>query len=228
MFPSFAPRMETMETDIIGKAKEMFHRYGLRPVTMDDIAKELSVSKKTLYKYFSNKEELVEKSVEQIFETVSGRMRELLNFRGNAIDMLFAMDEVICSNIEDHDPGLQFQLERYYPELHAKLENQKQKMVYLMMHHNIKQGKEEGLFRPELNADVVAFLYYSRARLMTESDMSHLQGQNLSTSSLMREILIYHVRGIANEKGLAYLAQKIKSWKTNTKKWKSTFCLEPC
>lgn len=203
--------MEEMETEIIAKAKEMFQRYGLRPVTMDDIAKELSVSKKTLYKYFANKEELVEQSVNQVFEEVSGRMVQLMDREGNAIDMLFGMDQVVCSNIEAHDPGLQFQLERYYPELSAKLEGRKRAMIFKMMHHNIDQGKSEGLYRSELNAEVVAFLYYSRARLMTESDMDHFKG--MSISELMREILIYHVRGIANSKGLAYLEEKLKSEK---------------
>jgi len=205
-----------MEIDIIVKAKEMFQRYGLRPVTMDDIAKDLSVSKKTLYKYFANKEELVEKAVDQVFETVSERMQGLLKSSGNAIDMLFAMDEVVCSNIESHDPGLQFQLERYYPELSAKLEERKRGMIYKMMFHNINQGKEEGLFREELNAEVVAFLYYSRARLMTESDMNHFR--DMAIPDLMREVLIYHVRGIANAKGLSYLEEKLLSEKTKTKK----------
>ncbi len=175
---------------------------------MDDIAKELSVSKKTLYKYFSNKEELVSRSINQIFERVSSKMLALLDSKGNAIDMLFAMDEVICGNIETHDPGMQFQLERYYPELHAKLEGRKKEIVYKMMLHNINKGKEEGLFRKELDAEVVAFLYYSRARLMTESD--HLHFEERSIPDLMREILIYHVRGIANQKGLDYLEKKLK------------------
>lgn len=211
--------METMEIDIIAKAGEMFHRYGLRPVTMDDIAKELSVSKKTLYKYFANKEELVKHSIDTIFKSISTRMLELREAPGNAIDMLFAMDEVICSNIETHDPGMQFQLERYYPELNAKLEEQKREVVYKMMHHNIARGIREGIFRSELNAEVVAFLYYSRARLMTESAMGTFK--EMSISELMEEILIYHVRGIANAKGLAYLEEKLHQ-KAKHQQWKST------
>ena len=215
--------METMENEIIGKAHEMFQRYGLRPVTMDDIAKELSVSKKTLYKYFANKEELVERAVERVMDKVSARMVELLKAEGNAIDMLFAMDEVVCANIEAHDHSMQFQLERYYPELYAKLEGRKREMVLKMMHANIEQGKREGLFRAELNNDVVAFLYYSRARLMTESDTAEFE--QMSMPELMREILIYHVRGVANAKGIAYLQEKLMTT-TKTQSWKNTWCLD--
>lgn len=201
--------MELMENEIIDKAKELFKRYGLRPVTMDDIAKDMGVSKKTLYKYFSNKEDLVGRAVDNIFESVKASMLQLLESEGNAIDMLFAMDEVVCSNIEAHDHSMQFQLERYYPEVSARLEGKKRGMIFTMMRANLERGIKEGLFRSELDKEVVAFLYYSRARVMTEAEMDLLA--NHSISDMMREILIYHVRGISNEKGVAYLEEKLKT-----------------
>lgn len=200
--------MEKMELDILKKAIEMFNRYGLRPVTMDDIAREMSISKKTLYKYFANKEELVTRAVVKMFEEISGNMTQLLEHKGNAIDMLFSMDEVICSTIERHDPSMQFQLERYYPEVSAMLEGLKKETVFKMMENNISRGKKEGLFREELDAQVVTYLYYSRAQLMMEEDMGPFKDRPIT--DVMREILIYHVRGIANENGLKYLEEKLK------------------
>lgn len=201
--------MENMEREILVKATEMFNRYGLRPVTMDDIAREMSISKKTLYKYFSNKEELVTKAVTEMFKEVSGSMSELLAHQGNAIDMLFAMDEVICTTIKRHDPSMQFQLERYYPSVSAMLEELKKEQVIKMMEHNIQKGKAEGLYRAELDAEVVTFLYYSRAQLMMEEDMGPFKDRPVE--QVMREILIYHVRGIATDKGLVYLENKLKT-----------------
>jgi len=198
-----------MEIEILVRAKELFSRYGLRPVTMDDIAKELSVSKKTLYKFFANKEELVAQVVDKVFDSIKTRMLEQLDGDGNAIDMLFAMDDVVCENIEAHDHSMQFQLERYYPEVFAELEIKRRDIVYTMMEANIKKGKAEGIYREELDADVVAFLYYARARTMTEADLHFLKDRPMR--DLMREILIYHVRGIANEKGVAYLEEKLKT-----------------
>ncbi len=203
--------MEEMELEILSKSTEMFNRYGLRPVTMDDIARELSISKKTLYKYFSNKEELVTKAVVQMFEGIRSNMSRLLDLKGNAIDMLFAMDEVICTSIEKHDPSMQFQLDRYYPEVSAMLETLKKEQVFTMMTENIRRGKEEGLYRAELDAEVVTFLYYSRAQLMMEEDMGPFKDRPIE--EVMREILIYHVRGIANARGLTYLEEKLKTSK---------------
>lgn len=213
-FSSFAAEMENMEKEILDKAKELFHRYGLRPVTMDDIAKEMSVSKKTLYKYFSNKEELVSRSVDDIFENIKSEMLTLLNGAGNAIDMLFAMDEVVCTNIERHDHSMQFQLERYYPEVSAYLESKKRELVFKMMRANIERGIQEGLFRQELDKEIVAFLYYSRTRTMTEADLNYLSDRSIP--GMMREILVYHIRGISNQKGVAYLEEKLKTTTANT------------
>lgn len=199
--------MEKMEKDILAKAVEMFDRYGLRPVTMDDIAREMSISKKTLYKYYANKEDLVTRAVVQMFQEISGNMTELLEHQGNAIDMLFSMDEVICSTIEKHDPSMQFQLERYYPEVSAMLEGMKKETVFLMMENNINRGKAEGLYRANLDAQVVTYLYYSRAQLMMEEDMGPFKDRPIE--EVMREILVYHIRGVASDKGLAYLEEKM-------------------
>ena len=199
--------MEKMEKDILAKAVEMFDRYGLRPVTMDDIAREMSISKKTLYKYYANKEDLVTRAVVQMFQEISGNMTELLEHQGNAIDMLFSMDEVICSTIEKHDPSMQFQLERYYPEVSAMLEGMKKETVFLMMENNINRGKAEGLYRDDLDAQVVTYLYYSRAQLMMEEDMGPFKDRPIE--DVMREILVYHIRGVASDKGLAYLEEKM-------------------
>lgn len=197
-----------MEQEILAKAKELFQRYGLRPVTMDDIAKELGVSKKTLYKFFANKEELVSHTVDQVFERVKANMISLSEDEGNAIDMLFAMDEVVCTNIETHDHSMQFQLERYYPEVYARLEFKKRELVFKMMRVNLERGIREGLFREELDIDVVSFLYYSRTHTMTQADLEFLHNRPLH--DILREVLIYHVRGISNAKGVAYLEQKLK------------------
>ncbi|PTM03922.1 MAG: hypothetical protein DA405_08970 [Bacteroidetes bacterium] len=203
--------MEKIEKEILARSVSLFNRYGLRPVTMDDIAKDLSISKKTLYKYFANKEELVRKGVNESFASISSRMLALLDYKdGNAIDMLFQMDAQICVSIEEHDPSIQFQLERYYPEVSASLEKRKREIIFRLMTENIKRGKEEGIYREELNAEIVSFLYYSRARLMLQEE-SFFEQSKWSITEIMREILIYHIRGIASAEGIKYLDYKLKN-----------------
>ena len=208
--------MEKMEKEILTRSVSLFNRYGLRPVTMDDIAKDLGISKKTLYKYFANKEELVRKGVNESFTSISSRMLALLDYKdGNAIDMLFQMDAQVCHSIEEHDPSIQFQLERYYPEVSATLEKRKREIVLRLMTENINRGKEEGIYRKELNTEIVSFLYYSRARLMLQEE-SFFEQNKCSIPEIMREILIYHIRGIASAEGVVYLKTKLKN---NKKIW---------
>lgn len=203
--------MEKMEKEILTRSVTLFNRYGLRPVTMDDIAKDLSISKKTLYKYFANKEELVRKGVNESFTAISSRMLALLDYKdGNAIDMLFQMDAQVCHSIEEHDPSIQFQLERYYPEVSASLEKRKREIVLRLMTENINRGKKENIYRKELNSEIVSFLYYSRARLMLQEE-SFFEQNKWSIPEIMREILIYHIRGIASAEGVKYLEQKLKN-----------------
>ena len=203
--------MEKIEKEILTRSVSLFNRYGLRPVTMDDIAKDLSISKKTLYKYFANKEELVRKGVNESFTSISSRMLALLDYKdGNAIDMLFQMDAQICVSIEEHDPSIQFQLERYYPEVSASLEKRKREIIFRLITENIKRGKDEGIYREELNAEIVSFLYYSRARLMLQEE-SFFEQSKWSITEIMREILIYHIRGIASSEGIKYLDYKLKN-----------------
>jgi len=205
--------MEKIEKEILTRSVSLFNRYGLRPVTMDDIAKDMSISKKTLYKYFANKEELVRKGVDESFNSISEYMLGLIDYMdGNAIDMLFAMDLQICNSIEEHDPSIQFQLERYYPEVSAALEKRKRDVIFRLMGENIKRGKQEGIYRTELNMEIVSFLYYSRARLMLQEE-SFLEQSKWSFHEIMREILIYHIRGIASAEGVAYLETKLKNIK---------------
>ncbi len=203
--------MEKIEKEILTRSVSLFNRYGLRPVTMDDIAKDLGISKKTLYKYFANKEELVRKGVNESFTSISSRMLALLDYQdGNAIDMLFQMDAQICVSIEEHDPSIQFQLERYYPEVSASLEKRKREIIFRLMTENINRGKAEGIYREELNSEIVSFLYYSRARLMLQEE-SFFEQSKWSITEIMREILIYHIRGIASAEGIKYLDYKLKN-----------------
>lgn len=190
------------------KALQMFGRYGLKPVTMDDIAREMSVSKKTLYRYYDSKEALIRAALHQIFTEISGQMLSLGHAGGNAIDQLFAADEQVCATIENHDPGLQFQLQRYYPELHAEMEEKRKELIYKMVDQNIRQGKTEGLYRAELDVELMSLLYYGRTLLFTEQTADFIEQRSLPR--VMRQILVYHIRGMATAEGLRYLESKEK------------------
>ena len=196
-----------MEQEILDKADEMFRRYGLKPVTMDDLARELVISKKTLYKHFSSKEKLVERTVNAVFERVKKTLLAAREAEGNAIDQLFNIDERICRTVENYDHSLQFQMRRYYPEVFSSLERKRKKLIIETTRHNIRQGKKEGLYRQEVNDEIITLLYYSRMVMLTGEEIDPFR--DFDIRMVMREILLYHLRGIATERGLLYLNQKL-------------------
>lgn len=202
---------QVVEQSILQKAVEMFTKFGLRPITMDDIARELSISKKTLYKHFSNKDELVQKTVEQVFKTNSGQIKKAIELDGNAIDQLFHIDDAVCGAVESYDHSLQFQLQRYHPEVARWLEKQREQVITQTTRSNIIKGQKEGLYRLNINAEIITLLYFHRTVLLTGHEMDPFKDFNLR--EVMREILIYHIRGIASTSGLEYLEDKLN--KTN-------------
>lgn len=187
----------------------MFDRYGLKAVTMDDLAREMLVSKKTLYRLFKNKEDLVERAIRALFQEMQKRVQSVLKMPGNAIDQLVNIDEMVHQHIEEHDYSLQFQLRKYYPEVYQRFEAMRKQAVTSLVYQNIKRGQEEGLYRLEINAEIITLLYYSRMVVLIGEEIDPFKGMALK--EVMREVLLYHVRGIASAQGLKYTDEKINS-----------------
>ncbi len=201
--------MENQEKDILLKAADMFMKYGIRSVTMDDLSREMGVSKKTIYKFVENKAELVHKCIEYIHTEISALIEGVYSKPGNAIDRLIEVDNAVCNMVDDHDPGLEFQLQKYYPETMQTLDKERRKMVVEKMRANMEQGIKEGLYRDDFNVEIITQLYYSRMMLMVDEE-NNFPLQNFTKLEVMHNILVYHIRGIATSKGIAYLEKKLK------------------
>ena len=110
-----------LEEKIRQHALQMFMQLGVRSVTMDDVARDMAISKKTLYQYVENKADLVEKAFTHLVDTTIPRVREIRKADGNAIDHMFMLDEFMCSMVESHNPAVKFQLHKYYPSTWRKV-----------------------------------------------------------------------------------------------------------
>lgn len=187
------------ENTILDKAVEMFMRYGLRSVTMDDLAQALSVSKKTIYNHVQNKQQLVERTVQHVFSQLESDIQETLKGNGNAIQKAFDVDNRACQLIENHDPSFKFQLKKYYPEIEAWLEERRRKLVMQRMRENLRQGQKESLFRSDIDVDILVRHYYGMIRLMTDQGEDFFEGMH--PRRVMRELLLHRLRGMATERG---------------------------
>ncbi len=193
--------------NIIEKVKELFLRYGIKSVTMDDIAAELGISKKTLYQYVPTKDELVDLVVNMEAKRREHMFTNIMESKQNAIDDLIEINNQVNKIVEEYSPTHEYDLRKYYPAIHRKLVEYKRNKLYESMLQNLIKGKAQGYYRQDLNEEIIAKLYVSRVENVLEND---LFGQNECMSPLfINEVMAYHIRGISNESGIEYYEQQM-------------------
>ncbi len=203
--------METQEQEIILRTLDLFMRYGIRSITMDDVAREMGISKKTIYRFFENKADLVHKCVTLVHDTIKTRMEEIHRSAQNAIDELFDIDRVVREIMENHNPGVRFQLKKYYPRTYNEVFQGRKQLIHKMIAENTENGMRDGLYRDDLKSDIVTHLYCSKVDTLPDEEEELINKYDMKP--IMRQALLYHIRGIASPKGLDYLEKKLKSEK---------------
>lgn len=198
---------ENQETEMVKGALVLFNKFGIRSVTMDDVAREMAVSKKTLYKHFENKADLVNKCVMTIFDQVEACLLEIHGSAKNSIDELFDIDNVIRQIMKDHSPGLHFQLHKYYPQTAKAVYDGRRELINNMIAENIDNGIRDGLYRVDIDTEIITHLYCSKMESIPD-DQEELM-RKFHSMEAKRHALEYHIRGIASSRGLKYLEKKL-------------------
>lgn len=141
---------------ILAKAEELFMQYGIRSVSMDDIANGLGMSKKTLYQYFADKDELVEGVVDGHINIVEGDCINCRNEAKDAIHEIFLTMQHIMDEFSNMNPMLLYDLEKFHFKAYKRFKEYKDKFLLQMIRNNIEWGMKEELYRPDLNVDVLS------------------------------------------------------------------------
>lgn len=204
--------MTEQEKSIISGASEMFVKYGIRSVTMDDVARELAVSKKTLYKYVANKAELVDRFVRFAFEEVYGVVEEAIGKSSNAIDEMLAVNSSMSDALKAQHPAIEFQLKKYYPETWKWLADKQTEVMKYHLETNLVKGIEQGLYRQDLNIETIKHLYF--AQFVAIHNDSIVPLTVCENPEFIKAHFEYHLRGVVSKKGLAYLEEKLEEHKS--------------
>jgi len=199
--------MEEKVKEIIASATEVFLRFGFKNVSMDDMAKELRMSKKTLYKYFSDKNDLVKQVIAMGIEMDRREIQGSIIKADNAIEELLGVTEHIAVKMKQVHPSIFFELEKYYPESWALFQEFRESFTCTCMLDNVNRGISEGLYGDNLKADVVAQFFIQI--LDSVFKQSSQPDQQLSFVELHRTAVLYHLNSITNNKGKIYLENKI-------------------
>lgn len=199
---------EDKQKQIISVSHQLFLRYGIKSVTMDDIAKEMGMSKKTLYVHFKNKRDLIMKVVTGYLDYHKTQMEEIFSKKLNAIDELFEIYLKNNTELSEMKPMILFELRKYYPEAWKKYDNFKQSYIPSRVEENLIRGKKEGLYRKNLNSRIIAIAYTNLLNLIFETDQFDEKDYDFKT--LYLELFYYHIRGIASDEGNKYIELKMK------------------
>lgn len=171
------------------------------------MARELRMSKKTLYKYFTDKNDLVKQAISQGIEMDRCQIIGRIDNADNAIEELLGITEHISIKMKQAHPSIFFELEKYYPESWALFQEFRESFTCSCMLENLKKGMEEGWYRDNLNTEVTA--KFLMAILESVFKQSLDASQQLSFVELHRSAVVYHLYSITNTKGKTYLENKI-------------------
>ncbi|MBE9510254.1 MAG: TetR/AcrR family transcriptional regulator [Bacteroidetes bacterium] len=196
---------------LIEKARELYYKYGIKSITMDDVAREMGISKKTLYQEVKNKTKLVEKVIDFEIEKRTREFKELDKNELNAIEELFEVNRQINYLLEKHNPSMHYDLRKYYPDIFKRLHESKQNRMLKSLIKNLEKGKREGLYRKEINNEIIAKMHVARVDKVMEN--SYVSIRDYTSGKFFSELFIYHIRGIANSKGIKFLEDNIDQLK---------------
>lgn len=203
-----------MEHKILNKASELFITFGFKSVTMDDIANKLGISKKTIYKCFATKTELVEASSNQIFEFIANGIDDISENEDNPIEALYQIKKFAMAHLKDERSSPQYQLQKYYPELYRTLKQKQFDLVQNCLIKNLEKGIAQGLYRSNLNIQFISRLYFSGIIAIKDNDLFPIE---LFTQAYLTDAYLeYHLRGICTKAGLDYLNTITTTNQSNT------------
>jgi transcriptional regulator with XRE-family HTH domain len=196
-----------MRQIILETSNELFLNLGFKSVTMDEIAKKMGVSKKTIYKYFENKTELVAAVTDYMFDTVSCGIEGICALQMNPIEEIFSIKKLVMKHLKDEKSSPQYQLQKYYPEIYASLTQKQFHIMQVCVVNNLKQGIEKGLYRAHIDLEFISIIYFNGMVGIKNKDLFPLTDYSMNT--LMNHYLEYHLRGIATAKGLQELNNQL-------------------
>lgn len=195
-----------MKEKIIAKASDLFLKLGFKSVTMDDIAGEMCISKKTIYKYFCNKEVLIEESTSMVHRQVHEIIDSIVALNYNAIKENFEIREMFRNMFKNNtDTSPIYQLKKHYPEIYQNVLSHEIDQCTQYFTENIEKGIREGLYRPDLNIAIYVKFYYILIFHINENTISEREAQQIEL-----EALEYHTRAMATPDGILELEKQLK------------------
>ena len=198
-----------LEKSIVVTSTELFLTLGFKSVTMDDIAEEMKISKKTIYTFFANKEALVQSVVFSMYSYITTNLAQIREKASNPISELYEVKMFIMHQLKGEKTSPQHQLRKYYPNIHKELQKKQFDFMTKSVKKSLTKGVEMKLFRPSIDIDFISRMYFNGMVGIKNVDMFPIE--KYSPEQLMENYLDYHLRAIVTKDGMKLLSSYIKT-----------------
>ena len=197
------PNYKSLKELILEKTRELFLTIGFKSVTMDQIAYDMGISKKTIYNFFENKNELVKAVTSYMFNSITNGVTEIKKNSDNPINELYDINLFLIKYLKKESVSPLYQLEKYYRLIHKEINKKQFDFITKSTTGSLNNGIKLGLFRKDIKIDFISRLYFKGMIGIRDLDTFPL---NLyDPVSLKIDFIEYHLRAIVTEKGLKKL-----------------------
>ena len=209
--PTDAPNIKL--NSMLEQVLELFYTYGLKNINMDEISHRLGISKKTLYCHVKNKEDLIDKVFDYEITQWNVKVETILAEPVNAIEKLLKISMKVHTDIQQFNPILKYELKKYYAAPFDRYIEKKVGFIHSGMIRNMEQGIAEGLYRPNLDIELVAKIYLGSFIEMHNTEICKFD--NITFEEVLSVMFENHIRAISTPKGLQYFESRIKDINTS-------------
>jgi AcrR family transcriptional regulator len=186
-------------------ATELFMRYGLRSVSMDDIARQLGVSKKTIYQYFTDKDDMVATVVKSHMEREQEQFEEITRVSKDAVDEMVRLSYRLKESMRDTNPTVLYDMQKYHPRAWGEWLSFKNKVIRESIVRNLRSGMAEGYFRADLHLDIIANMRLETVQM--GFDQNVFPRDKYSLPDVQVQLFEHFVQGVLTDKGRALYQQ---------------------
>lgn len=205
-----------MKERILAEAEQLFWKYGVRSITMEDIAKRLGISKKTIYQHFSDKEEILCQVILDKTSQNQFKMDCVSIEADNPIEELLQVLEMLQKQADQISPNLFIDLQRHYPQTFALFQQFKEEYIMRSILENIQKGVSQGLYRDDINPAILARLRVEQIELAFNNTI--FPADKYSMLDVQHELMHHFVRGMLTEKGFTIYNQYVNLYNHDVQK----------
>jgi AcrR family transcriptional regulator len=206
----FTPSMtnnSAQDTQWIDRVEKLFLRFGVKSVTMDDVAADLGISKKTLYQHVESKDALVKKVLEHHISREKSTCLQTISATPNAIEEIFLIMDRNSQELTQIKTNVVNDLRKYHKDAWELVQKFQFDFVYKVVRDNLVRGREEGLYRDDFDVDIIARLHLATAFMLFDEEF--FPDELISKVTLFKEFMMHNLHGILSAEGLIYLKKKL-------------------